>query len=217
MSAVKQKWVKLFPYLAFIALFTLLAWLIYTVMNWAGDQSPSKKKSIQEITIIAPPPPPPPPLEQEPPPEVEEVEIEEPEPTPEDLPDLPADEAPPGEQLGLDSDGTGAGDAFGLGGKKGGRGLLSGGDPYAWYSSSVQALMIEKLNEEHEIRRASYSIEVHFWISNTGKVNRFELIRPSGNESLDKRIKKALQEIKQFEAPVPGMAQPVKIKLTARL
>ena len=218
MSIQKKTWAKYLPLIAFVVLFSLLAWLIFTLIGWLDSQEPNKKKTIQQITFITPPPPPPPPPKiEEPPPEVEEVEIEEPEPTPEDLPDLPQDEAPPSEQLGLDADGTGGGDAFGLVGRKGGRGLLSGGDPYALYSSSVQQKLIEKLNESHEIRRSEYSIEVYFWIVQDGSVGSFKLVKKSGNKQLDGKIERALKDIKKFDPPVPGMPQPLKVKLTARL
>ncbi|MBS1212186.1 MAG: TonB-dependent receptor, partial [Proteobacteria bacterium] len=98
------------------------------------------KKQIQQITVIQPPPPPPPPPEQKPPePEPEPEKIEEPEPEPE--PEQPeANEEPPGEDLGVDADGGAGSDAFGLVGKKGGRGLIGGGGGNAmiWYGQQLQ-------------------------------------------------------------------------------
>lgn len=215
----RAKWFKT----AFIVLVIVaMCGLFYLLKQWLGEQTvnPGKKK-VQQITVIAPPPPPPPPPPQveEPPPEVEEVEMEEPEPTPEAVPDEAPSEAPPGDQLGLDADGTGAGDAFGLVGKKGGRGLLSGGggDPYTWYSSALQQKLFEALNENHDIRRAAYSIIVHLWIAEDGGLKQVKLVKGSSNAELDAKIKDALAQIDQLDPPVSGMPQPVKIKLTARL
>jgi len=88
----------------------------------SGGASPSKKVA-QEIHIIRPPPPPdlPPPP---PPPPDEKVDV----PDPQEKPDpTPSNDPPPGEQLGLDAEGTAGGDAFGLVGNKGGRGLVGSG------------------------------------------------------------------------------------------
>jgi protein TonB len=217
-STAKKGWLRWFPALAGVLVFSVVGGLIFLLIQWAGSQPETSKKTVQQITVIAPPPPPPPPPVQEepPPPEMEEEVVEEPDPAPDDVPDL-ADQAPPGEQLGIDADGTGAGDAFGLVGKKGGRGLLSGGDPYQWYSQALQQRLFERLNDEHEIRRAAYSIIVHLWIAQDGAVDRFELAKGSGNQRLDEKIALALASIEELAPPVPGLPQPVKVKLTARL
>lgn len=216
----RAKWLQT---ASIVIVVVVMGGLFYLLKQWLGEQTinPGKKK-VQQITVIAPPPPPPPPPPpqvEEPPPEVEEVEVEEPEPTPEDVPDDAPSEAPPGDQLGLDADGTGAGDAFGLVGKKGGRGLLSGGggDPYVWYSSALQQKLFETLNENHDIRRAAYSIIVYLWIDKDGGLDEVKLVKGSNNAELDEKIKDALAQIDQLDPPVAGMPQPVKIKLTARL
>ena len=47
-------------------------------------------------------------------------------------------DAPPGDELGLDAEGGAGSDGFGLRAKKGGRGLIGGGDRNRWYEGQVQ-------------------------------------------------------------------------------
>lgn len=85
-----------------------------------GDQG-RKKRQVQRITLVKPPPPEK--IKEKPPePEIKKEEkIVEPEPkeVPEETEDSAKDEPPPGDDLGLDSDGTGGSDGFGLAAKKG--------------------------------------------------------------------------------------------------
>ena len=135
------------------------------------EEAPNKKKMIQQISLIKPPPPPPPKIEKPPePPKVEEVKVEE-QKQPEEMPDTPTDEPPAGDLLGLDADGAGGGDAFGLLAKKGGRSLLgSGGNEFGWYTNRLSSYIEETLYNLSEqkkykkLRDARYSVKVKVWI-----------------------------------------------------
>ena len=126
------------PALGAAVLLTVFAIGVYFAFGaLKGSKAPEPPK-VQEISLIQPPPPPPPPPKLEEPPPPEQV-MEEPPPEPEPIAEeAPADEAPPGDELGLDADGTAGSDGFGLRGKKGGRGLIGGGDRNRWYAGQLQ-------------------------------------------------------------------------------
>src|SRR5262249_25453955 len=108
------------------------------------------KQQIQEVHLIRPPPPPPDLPPPPPPPPDEKVDV----PDPQDKPDpTPSNKPPPGEQLGLDAEGTAGGDEFGLAAHKGGRDLLaSGGSAYAWYSGLLKDQIMDQLGSEKRAR-----------------------------------------------------------------
>jgi len=183
------------------------------------------KKQVQQITVIQPPPPPPPPPpEQKPPePEPEPEKIEEPEPEPE--PEQPeAEEAPPSEDLGVDAEGGAGGDAFGLMGKKGGRGLIGGGGGSAilWYGGQVKRLLEDQLHEllaETPARKSSYAVTLEIWVGTEGQVNRVELSGASGKQEVDQAIRAALTKLRVNigKAPPGNMPQPLRVRLTSRI
>jgi hypothetical protein len=188
------------------------------------QQAPNPKKQVQQISLIKPPPPPPPEIEKPPEPEVEEVKMEEPE-TPEEMPDTPSDEPPPGDLLGLDAEGLAGSDGFGLIGKKGGRSLLGSGDgsEFKWYtnrlSSHIEDLLYELSVEEKYkyLRNARYSVKVKVWIGKDLQL-KGELINSTGDRERDKAIRRVLAQMGQFTEPVPaGMEQPVRILIRSRL
>ena len=198
--------------------------MIFAIQSLIGEEVGSVKKPTQTIVAITPPPPPPPPPEvEEPPPEVEEeVEIpDEPEEAP-DAPDEMADEPPMGEDLGIDADGVAGADGFGLVGKKGGRGLLSGGagdkQRFDFYASSVQQDLFEHLSENKEIRRNKYSVIVHLWVNSSGKVNKIKLVKSTGISELDSALRGVLAQINEVNsAPPQGMPQPIRLRITSRI
>src|SRR5689334_3282657 len=111
-----------------IALVTVLAvvgvGLFFLIRHFVKQEAPATKKVVQEIRVIRPPPPPPETPPPPPPPPEEKVDLKEPEPEPDPT---PTNEPPPGEQLGLDADGSAGSDGFGLAARKGGRDLLASG------------------------------------------------------------------------------------------
>jgi protein TonB len=213
----KKRWLKYLPAGIGGVLVLFIAGGLYLVRDMF-EKPVQTKKQVQQISVVQPPPPPPPPPEVKPPePEVkEETKIEEPEPEPE--PEPQAEEPPPGNQLGVDSDGGAGGDAFGLVGKKGGQGLLGGGGGNAiiWYGQHVQREISDELQRKlkDKARHSRYSAVLHLWIGPDGRVSRVELANSSGTAEIDEALKAALAGIHdRFKPPPERMPQPVKIRI----
>lgn len=191
----------------------------WVVGSMSGEGMPPKPE-IQEISLVKPPPPPPPPPEVEEPPEQEieeeEVEVPEPEEVVEELPDEISDEPPPGTELGLDAEGGAGGDAFGLIGKKGGRGLTSGGG-YGWFAQVLQQDIQTHLSEVDAIRKASYTVVLRLWLAEDGSVETTVLERGTGNPEIDLALKGALSNgFRLSERPPEGLPQPIRLRVTSR-
>lgn len=195
-----------------------LAALIHRLMANAGAPPPPPK--IQQITLVQPPPPPPPPPVEQPPPPPQEQKIEQPKPEEkpqEDKPEEAKDEPPPGQDLGLDANGTGNGDSFGLVGKKGGRSLIGGGDQKRWYAGVIQRDFQNLLSENDALRAGKYTIIVKLWIAPDGRVNQFELLGTTGDAKRDEALKKALAGAPRLSDPPPeDLPQPVRLRIVSR-
>lgn len=194
----------------------LVTWMIAGFME---PDSSAPKKTVQQITLLAPPPPPPPPPKlEEPPPEPEleeEVDIPEPEAI-EDLPDM-GDEPPPGDALGLDAEGGGAGDGFGLVARKGGRGLLSG-DPHVLYASRLQRAIEDALLEVEGPRSHRYTVVASVWIGAAGDVYRAELVKSTGKPEIDDLLVETILSLQTLgEEPPPNMRNPIRMRITSRI
>ncbi|MGZ8137454.1 MAG: energy transducer TonB family protein [Methylococcaceae bacterium] len=200
----------------------VMVWFIVDFISQMEDKPAKKERKIQPITLLKPPPPPPPPPKVEKPPEAQpeaEKLEEEPEPEPEELPDV-ADEPPPGD-LGLDAEGAAGSDGFGLVGRKGGRGLLGGGEggnPYAWYGNIIKNDILDIVADKEELRRKGYTAIIKVWVEADGSVKRFELTRGSNDSEIDELLQRLLGRFKKVnEPPPPGLEQPIKLKITSRI
>lgn len=184
----------------------------FLIKKMSGSGAP-QQPLVQQISIVLPPPPPPPPKLEEP--EVEEVEIEEPEPEP--VADDSSDEAP-GEELGLDADGVAGGDAFGLRAKKGGRGLLGGGDRYAWYAGVLQRELQALLSNDDAVRGlGEYAVVVSISLSEDGYVEETRLLSGSNNPQLDEALRKALSPgVRLSQEPPEDLPQPIRLRISSR-
>jgi periplasmic protein TonB len=211
--AQKYRFVPMIVMGGVVALVSLgLFWL---VKNFLDAAPVAQKKVVQEIRVIRPPPPeelPPPPP---PPPPEEKVDINEPQPEPEPV---ASNEPPPGEQLGLDAEGTGAGDGFGLVARKGGRDLLaSGGSAYLWYAGLLKSEILGKLQDEKNIRATSYSVLIRVWVRPDGTIERVGLAQSSGDKDRDKAIEQAVSRIGRVsQAPPADMPQPINLRIVSR-
>lgn len=205
---------KQFALLAFVVgVFMLcLAVLVYAVFfSGKGEQ---RKKQIQMITLLAPPPPPK--VDIPPPPKMEE-KIEEQIQQP-DEPEQ-ADEAPP-QELGVDAEGSGSGDEFGLRGKKGGQGLIGGqgGSVYGWYtnllSTDLQKMVNEIIQKEGGLPDGKWRTVVKIELDVYGKIKKFSIIGSSGNQKMDEAVNRALATAQVNEPPPPGMPRIMKLSFT---
>lgn len=187
--------------------------------NILVSDKPARKPRLQQITLIKPPPPPP---EQKPPePEIkkEEVKVQEVEQPPEQQADAP----PPGQDLGLDAEGTGSGDGFGLAGKKGAADLLGSGkgNPWASYdtlvSDVVSAAFRNALSREKALKDKNYKVVVKVWIGAGGQVTRAVLVDSTGTQKVDELLKEVLRDLRGLrDSPPEDMPQPMKIRVTSR-
>lgn len=186
--------------------------------DFLGGETPHRKQSLQQITLIKPPPPPPPPEKPPEPVVKEEIKLAEPEPEPMEQ----ADEPPPGPDLGIDAEGTGDGDGFGLVGKKGGADLIgSRGNPWAWYDAivndAVNSALQDALAREKELKDKTYKVVVKVWIDTGGQISRVEVMDKTGDPKVDELIKEAMQNVRALrEGPPADMPQPLKIRVTSR-
>lgn len=205
-------------YLPLLAAVVVISALVLGAVLWLrsflGQQVEPPKQVVQEVRIVRPPPPPenePPP----PPPPEEEVDVPDPQPEPDPV---ASNEPPPGDQLGVDAEGTGAGDGFGLVGKPGGRDLLAtGGSVFAWYGGIVKDEILQRLTDDSTVRSGSYSVAVRIWVRHNGQIERASLIGTSGDKDRDRAIERVLAQMKQLPQPPPAnMPQPINLKIVSR-
>jgi protein TonB len=195
------------------AVAVVLAVAGYFLVQRMGGTSAPQKPAIQQVSLVVPPPPPPPPEQQIEEPEVEELEIEEPEP----IADDPSNDAPP-EDLGLDAEGVAGSDAFGLKARKGGRGLLGGGDPFAWYAGVLQRDLQKALSNDDALRgQGDYAVIISIYLTKDGFIERTELESGSNRPELDSALKRVLTAgIRVSREPPEDLPQPVRLRISSR-
>jgi len=181
---------------------------------------PDQHKRIPQITVLRLPPPPPKPEEKPPePPKVkEEVHIDTPRPVEQPQ---PADQPPQG-PLGVDAQGTGPGDSFGLAGRPGGRDITTiGGGGGSGLSQSVfgnaaARFLAQELARNPKLKNSTYQVELLIWIGRDGRLEREQIVKGSGNPDIDRLIRSGLSEVAPYRQPVPeGLPQPLRIRVTS--
>lgn len=213
----KSRFRKFAPFGGGLLLLFALAYLGYSVIRDLEGTVPPESPEIQQISLVQPPPPQPPPpqMEEPPPPEMEDVEVSEPEPEP--IADTPADEPLPGDDLGLDAEGVAGSDGFGLKARKGGRGLIGGGDRNRWYAGVIQSDLQNWLAEATELQKGRYAATVKIWIAADGAVSDAELVKGTGDTALDETIEQVLQMgIRISREPPADLPQPIHLRITSR-
>ena len=196
-------------------LLALVVGVVFMIRGFLADTNGSKPRAVQQISLIKPPPPPPPPEKppETPPEPKEEVKMDEP------PPDQPKQDAPPPSgNLGLDANGQGDGDSFGLVGNKGGRDITIGGNGsrFSGYIGPVRDGLLDEFDHDDKLHKSKYKVVIAMWIDKNGKVDRYELRGSSGYPDIDTEIKKALSSMPAFAAPPSDMPQPVVMRLGSR-
>ena len=187
----------------------------------------NKKRHVCMVKLMRPPPPPKI-LEKPPEPEIEKEKIIEPEPQeqPEET-DRTDNEPPPGDELGLDADGSAGSDGFGLKAKKGGRSLLAGDfgnesllRKYSWYTRIIKDALrkrIEKiLKEEDDFPEGEFEAGVTIALDRKGIVVDFNIYKSSGNETWDEAVEQAMKFARINEPPPAGMPKTIKLKINSK-
>ena len=210
----------------------IILFLGFLGMRWLmGETVAVKNQKMPEVTLLTPPPPPPPEPEVE---EEEKIEEEKPEEIieeiPEPEPDTPpeaADEAPPDTGLGLDADGDGGGDAFGLQAKKGGKSIIGnpaggGGDMqrFGWYIRRVEREIQEKIDrkvkQEGRPPKGDFRTVVDVYLTPNGTVRDFKIQKRTGNALLDASIEQTLSTMRISERPPEDMPSGFRINIRMR-
>lgn len=207
----------------------MVAGAVFALKYLLKDDKHRRQRRIQMITVVKPPPPPK--IQEKPPePEIKKEAIIEPEPEeipPEPEDDSSQDDTPPGDDLGLDADGTAGADGFGLRAKKGGRALIGGSYSdasmmrrYAWYTRILQEELRKRMNRHMEknggIPDGNLKALVQITLDDFGKIVDFDLARSSGNQRMDDAVVNALKLATIDEPPPRGMPRVIKIKISAK-
>lgn len=206
--------IRLVPATAIILAILLTIYLVIQLHDWLNEDTGPQKKIVQKITLIKPPPIKKPPPEEKPPePEVKN-EIKQ-EPTHKDQPQ--PSEPPPSADLGVDGEGTGAGDGFGLIGKKGGSGLLDG-SPYAWYEGLMVSEIQDALSNIDELKSDEYNVRVRLQLGIDGSVKKVVLLQSTGDKKKDQLLISALDRFGKFSRMPPVKMPPiVTLKITSTI
>ncbi len=206
-----------------VAVFLGGAYYIFTVVN---DDTAPKKRVTETIALKLVPPPPPPPPKQEPPPEPPKLVEQKIEPPVDKPDDRPKDEAPPPGPLALDAQGGAGSDAFGLAAKPGGTDFLIGGNGgggrgtavnrFGHYASLMQDQIGRRLHQDDKLDVSQFRATIRVWVSESGKVEKVEFARTTGDGQLDQRIEEVIGTMPVLpEAPPKEMPQPVIVRIGA--
>ncbi len=182
-----------------------------------GKSDPPLHKRVVQIALIAPAPPPPPPPkppEEQPKPK-EEVKLDEPKPTPEEPKPMAQD--PAAGPLGIDAQGTGPGDSFGLAGRPGGRDITTtGGLGFRLFGANAAREIAQDLARNPRLKTSVYRVEILVWIGKDGQLVREQIVRGTGDAELDAAISDGLHQISSVRTAVPDkLPQPLRIRVTS--
>jgi periplasmic protein TonB len=201
--------------LVFLCVGIVIAKLLIT------DDGEKRQRQIQMVTLMKPPPPPK--IREEiPPPELKKEEVVELEEAPPDeMDDSSENDAPPGEDLGLDADGVAGSDAFGLKAKRGGRALIGSGsgsgNQYGWYTRMVCHEIEKRVNKilrgNGGVPDGDHKTVVKVELDDTGNIVSFSIVDSSGHDGVDHAVKEALEMASLSEPPPYGMPKRMQFRI----
>ena len=149
----------------------------------------------------------------------EEVKV----PEPDQMPDVPSDQPPAGDQLGVDAEGSGSGDSFGLVGKPGGKDITTigsgdgaGRSKFAYFAGVLERRFVDEFNRNEALKTRDYTILIRVWLESDGVVSRFELDGSSGNAETDQAVKSTLASLGTVDKPPADLPQPVRLRVVHR-
>jgi periplasmic protein TonB len=201
--------------LVFLCVGIVIAKLLIT------DDGEKRQRQIQMVTLMKPPPPPK--IREEiPPPELKKEEVVELEEAPPDeMDDSSENDAPPGEDLGLDADGVAGSDAFGLKANKGGRALIGSGNGqgnrFSWYTTMVRHELEKRVNkilrENGGLPKGSLKTLVRVELDDVGNIVDSAILASSGSEDVDNAVRQALATAALSEPPPYGMVRGMRFRI----
>lgn len=220
-SSVTRVWI----FSGFVA-FLVLSLSLLGLRMFLKDSGPQTRRNTHFVMLQ---PPPPPKIQEKPPePEEKKPEINTPEEqVPEETEDHAKEETPPGDDLGLDAEGTSGSDAFGLKAKKGGRPLIGGDggrnallNRYAWYTQIIQEEIRNKVRGHMEknggIPEGNLQTLVDIELDDLGRIVHFRIRGLSGDSRMDAAVQEVLWMGRIGEPPPYGMPRSMKIKISSR-
>jgi len=222
MNATAKAWVGRVTLVGGMVLALVLAALF--IRHLIGTEK-AKPRAVS-ISVFKPPPPQPPKPEEKPPEPVKKEEVKIDQPKPDQAPEPKSDDnKPAGKDLGLDAQGTGPGDGFGLAGRPGGTDLLATGGgtggganraTFSVFTSNAQQILHEEIKKRLKVKNRDYRANYKIWLDNEGNIKRFELV-PTGTAEIDDDLRMALADVHALNlAPPPDMPQPLRFQFTLR-
>ncbi|MBL8534177.1 MAG: energy transducer TonB [Betaproteobacteria bacterium] len=196
-------------------------WMVSALRDLWGSGDPAPRRIVQ-VTLTRPPPPPPVPREEVPKPAVrDEVKLAEPEPS---TPREKSPESPPDRPLGLDAQGDGGNDGFGLAARPGGRDIVlgqggggRGGGEWDAFLARIQDHFNRELAKNERLRRSSYRVVVRLWFDPDGRVARSVLDEGADDPAMNAELSSQLGRMSLPERTLPmGMEQPLRIRITSQ-
>jgi TonB family protein len=200
---------------------SLAALLFYALIN-TSVQPQVKEQPPHVVTLVhIKPPPPPPPPKIKPPPEKTITPQKTITPTPQKpvaAPPKQPSHAPPGQKaLGTSIKGAGS-NSFDLGSDTSGDGVIggTGGGGGGSFAAYVTAQIESALSRNKKTKNANAGLVVNIWLNDSGTVTRVDIVKSSGDASVDEAVKNEVLPGMNFTAPPPGTGMPISMSLTGQ-
>lgn len=224
--------------------FVALGWLGLRLVSRSHGAAPPRRApqftivNVQTVQPPKPPPPQPPEVKPQIQPKIEEpqtrVHLKPSDFTPPDA-SRPAPSPSGAGRLSLAAEGEGPGDAFDLAGNPGGRGILTGGGlgdgsgdgseglgsgggfaaKYGWYYAQMASELEEAFRRQKGLTQASARVELRVWADPSGRIQRVQLVKSTGDPSLDGVIQSVVG-LRLRNPPPADIPMPMIARLTAR-